>query len=349
MKKMYKLIMAAVLSIAVALGLGLSPAHAAGPDAGLYGTTDPTYTGVDNQALAILGLDSVGVSADRAAVKWLVAQQCLDGSFESYRVSIRSACGPPDAVNYTGPNTNATALAALALNASGKIAQAQRAVEWLTKATAVAPNGKTGIAYYPGSGALPDTNSSGLAYAAMSGLGVNSAVVGQVRAYLLSAITPCAQSGGAKFQVSEVGVNNSASAQALFGLAALTPAEPANKLGASPKCAKNKAKNKVKNLASYLSGQLKTGVLSSFPYDGDDFGNTAATVVTFNTMKVGKKPVGKATAALKKNVKTWALKDGKVNAGALGWLLMVAQATDSNPKKFGGVNLISTLTKSMKK
>jgi hypothetical protein len=349
MKKSYKLIMAAVLSIAVALGLGLSPAHAAGPDAGLYGTTDPTYTGVDNQALAILGLDSVGVSADRAAVKWLVAQQCLDGSFESYRVSIRTACGPPDAVNYTGPNTNATALAALALNASGKIAQAKRAVEWLTKATAVAPNGKTGIAYYPGSGALPDTNSSGLAYAAMSGLGVNSAVVGQVRAYLLSAITPCAQSGGAKFQVSEVGVNNSASAQALFGLAALTPAEPANKLGASPKCAKNKAKNKVKNLASYLSGQLKTGVLSSFPYDGDDFGNTAATVVTFNTMKVGKKPVGKATAALKKNAKTWALKDGKVNAGALGWLLMVAQATDSNPKKFGGVNLISTLTKSMKK
>jgi hypothetical protein len=349
MKKSYKLIMAAVLSIAVALGLGLSPAHAAGPDAGLYGTTDPTYTGVDNQALAILGLDSVGVSADRAAVKWLAAQQCLDGSFESYRVSIRTACGPPDAVNYTGPNTNATALAALALNASGKIAQAQRAVEWLTKATAVAPNGKTGIAYYPGSGALPDTNSSGLAYAAMSGLGVNSAVVGQVRAYLLSAITPCAQSGGAKFQVSEVGVNNSASAQALFGLAALTPAEPANKLGASPKCAKNKAKNKVKNLASYLSGQLKTGVLSSFPYDGDDFGNTAATVVTFNTMKVGKKPMGKATAALKKNAKTWALKDGKVNAGALGWLLMVAQATDSNPKKFGGVNLISTLTKSMKK
>ena len=345
MKKMHKSILAAVLSIAVSLGLGLSSAHAAGPDAGLYGTIDPTYTGVDNQALAILGLDSVGVSPDKAAVKWLVSQQCLNGSFKSYRVSIRTACGPSDAVNFSGPNTNSTALAALALNASGKTAQAKRAVKWLTKATAVAPNGKTGIAYYPGSGALPDTNSSGLAYAAMTGVGVKSPVVKQVRAYLLSAITPCAQSGGAKFQVSESGVNNSASAQALFGLAALTPAEPANKLGASPKC----AKNKVKNLASYLSGQLTTGVLSSFPYDGDDFGNTAATVVTFNTMKLGKKPVGKATAALKKNVKTWALKDGKTNAGALGWLLMVAQATDSNPKKFGGVNLISTLTKSMKK
>ena len=335
MKKMYKSILAAVLSIVVFLGLGLSPAHAAGPDAGLYGTTDPTYTGVDHQALAILGLDSVGVRPNKAAVKWLADQQCLDGSFKSYRVSIRTACGPSDAVNGSGPNTNSTALTA----------QAKRAVKWLTKATAVAPNGKTGIAYYPGSGALPDTNSSGLAYAAMTGVGVKSPVVKQIRAYLLSAITPCAQSGGAKYQVSESGVNNSASAQALFGLAALTPAEPANKLGSSPKC----AKNKVKNLASYLSGQLTTGVLSSFPYDGDDFGNTAATVISFNTMKIGKKPVGKATAALKNNVKTWALKDGKTNAGALGWLLMVAQATDSNPKKFGGVNLISTLTKSMKK
>ena len=268
MKKMYNSILAAVLSIVVFLGLGLSPAHAAGPDAGLYGTTDPTYTGVDHQALAILGLDSVGVRPNKAAVKWLADQQCLDGSFKSYRVSIRTACGPSDAVNGSGPNTNSTALAALALNATGNTAQAKRAVKWLTKATAVAPNGKTGIAYYPGSGALPDTNSSGLAYAAMTGVGVKSPVVKQIRAYLLSAITPCAQSGGAKYQVSESGVNNSASAQALFGLAALTPAEPANKLGSSPKC----AKNKVKNLASYLSGQLTTGVLSSFPYDGDDFG-----------------------------------------------------------------------------
>ncbi len=345
MNKVHKLVTAAMLSIAVVLGLGLSPANAVGPDAGLYGTTDPTFTGVNNQALAILGLNSVGVGADATAVKWLLSQQCLDGSFEAYRVNIRTACGPSDPVNYSGPNTNSTALAALALDSVGKSAQAKRAVNWLTKATAVAPNGKTGIAYFPGTGALPDTNSSGLAYAAMSGLGVNSIVVGQVRAYLLGAITPCTQSGGAKFQVNDSGVNNAASAQALFGLAAVTPAEPANKLGASPKC----TKNKVNNLASYLSGQLDTGILSSFPYDGNDFGNTAATVVTFNTMKVGKQPVDKAITALKENAKSWALKDGKVNAGAVGWLLMAARATDSNPKKFGGMNLISTLTKSMNK
>lgn len=342
---MYKIVISVALSAAVVLGLGTSPANAAGPDAGLYGTTDPTYTGVQDQSLAILGLVSVGVEPSAAAINWLVSQQCLDGSFQPYRISIRTACGPSDPINYSGPDSNSTALAALALNSVGKLTQAKKAVNWLTKAGAKAPNGTTGIAYYPSVGALPDTNSSALAYAAMTGLGVDSAIVNQVRTYLLAAITPCAQSGGAKYQGTDSGVNNSASAQALFGLEALTPAEPANKLAANPKC----GKNKVTNLASYLSGQLKTGLLSSFPYDGTDFGNTAATVVSFNTMKIGKSSVSMAIAALKQNVNTWALKDGKLNAGALGWLLMSAQATDSNPKKFGGVNLVSTLTSSIKK
>ncbi len=344
-KHLRKVLLPIALSAAVVLGLGTSPANAAGPDAGLYGTTDPTYTGVSNQSLAILGLVSVGVEPSTAAINWLVSQQCSDGSYQSYRISIRTACGPSDPINYSGPDSNSTALAALALNSVGKLDQAKKAVNWLTKAGAKAPNGTTGIAYYPSAGALPDTNSSALAYSAMSGLGVKSAIVGQVRTYLLAAVTPCAQSGGAKYQSGDTGVNNSASAQALFGLEALTPAEPANKLAANPKC----GKNKVTNLASYLSGQLKTGLLSSFPYDGTDFGNTAATVVSFNTMEIGKSSVSKAIAALKQNVNTWALKDGKVNAGALGWLLMSAQATDSNPKKFGGVNLVSTLTSSLKK
>ena len=344
-KKISMLFMSVALSTTIVASLGISPATAAGPDAGLYGTTDPTYTAVSDQSLAILGLTSVGVEPNKTAIDWLVSQQCLDGSYQSYRVSIRTACGPSDPVNFSGPDTNSTALAALALNSVGKLAQAKKAVNWLAKAGAKAPNGTTGISYYPSAGALPDTNSSALAYAAMSGLGVNSAIVRQVRTYLLSSITPCAQSGGAKYQISDTGVNNSASAQALFGLEGLTPAEPANKLAANVTC----GKNKVNNLASYLSGQLNTGLLSSFPYDGTDFGNTAATVVTFNTMGVGKASVSKAITALKSNTKTWALKDGTVNAGALGWLLMTAQATDSNPKKFGGVNLVTTLTKSMKK
>jgi len=59
--------------------------------------------------------------------------------------------------------------------------------------------------------------------------------------------------------------------------------------------------------------------------------------------------VNKSILSLKKNAKAWALKNGQVNAGAVGWLLMAAEATDSSPKKFGGMNLVTTLTKSMKK
>ena len=66
-------------------------------------------------------------------------------------------------------------------------------------------------------------------------------------------------------------------------------------------------------------------------------------------MKIGKSSVNKSILSLKKNAKAWALKNGQVNAGAVGWLLMAAEATDSSPKKFGGMNLVTTLTKSMKK
>ncbi len=345
MNKWNKIVSSAALGVALVLTAGLNPAAAAGPDAGLYGSTDPTFTGVSDQSLAILGLVSVGVEPSPQAINWLVTQQCLDGSFQAYRLSIRTACGPSDPVNFSGPDSNSTALAALALNSVGKIGQAKKAATWLSKAGAKATNGTTGVAYYPGAGALPDANSSGLAYAAMTGVGMNSVIVRQVRTYLFRSITPCTESGGAKFQSGDGGVNNSASAQVLFGLKALTPAEPANRLAKDPSCGKNKSTN----LASYLSSQLKTGTLSNFPYDGDDYGNTAATVVTFNSMKIGKSSVNKSILSLKKNAKAWALKNGQVNAGAVGWLLMAAEATDSSPKKFGGMNLVTTLTKSMKK
>ena len=93
--------------------------------------------------------------------------------------------------------------------------------------------------------------------------------------------------------------------------------------------------NKSTNLASYLSSQLKTEPLSNFPYDGNDYGNTAATVVTFNSMKIGKSSVNKSILSLKKNAKAWALKTAS-QCGCRWLAAMACQATDSNPKKFGG-------------
>ena len=127
MNKWNKIVSSAALGVALVLTAGLNPAAAAGPDAGLYGSTDPTFTGVSDQSLAILGLVSVGVEPSPQAINWLVTQQCLDGSFQAYRLSIRTACGPSDPVNFSGPDSNSTALAALALNSVGKIGQAKKA------------------------------------------------------------------------------------------------------------------------------------------------------------------------------------------------------------------------------
>lgn len=78
---------------------------------GLYGATDPTYDGVYRQGLALLGLASAGVAPDPAAVSWLTDQQCTTGGWEAYRADTSTPCGPPDPVNFVGPDSNSTALA----------------------------------------------------------------------------------------------------------------------------------------------------------------------------------------------------------------------------------------------
>jgi len=338
---------AAVLgSIALVAGAAVSPAQAATADKGLYGATDPTFTGVFNQSLAILGLTSVGVTPSRSAVNWLVGQQCADGSFESYRADTSVACAPADPANFTGPSTNSTALAALALDEVGKTKEANKAAAWLTKVVAPAGNGRSGMPSIPGS--VPDVNSSALAYLTLKQMLPRSAATKSLKFFLASMILPCSKErgGAAAYQVGTPGANNSSTGQAFYAITAGTPAEKAGRLKGNPKC----GNNAVNKMGSYLASELsKTGILSYYPYDGDDFGDTAAAVIGFSEAGMGRSSVAKATAALKENTKSWALKDGKANAGALGWLLMVSESTGSNEKKFGGINLVTAVTTSEKK
>ena len=100
------------------------------------------------QSASILGLAAVGITAPRPAVTWLLRQQCDDGSFTAYRLDPTQPCPEPDLVNYTGPDTNSTAMAIMALRVlsarytgSARDAQrktvvkaaAQRAATWLTQ------------------------------------------------------------------------------------------------------------------------------------------------------------------------------------------------------------------------
>jgi hypothetical protein len=86
---------------------------------GLYGATSPTFDGVYRQGLALLGLASADVAPDPSAVSWLTDQQCPSGGWEAYRADTSAPCGPPDPINFIGPDSNSTALAVQGLAAIG--------------------------------------------------------------------------------------------------------------------------------------------------------------------------------------------------------------------------------------
>ena len=89
------------------------------PDPGLFGVQDPTYNGVYRQGLGLAALAAAGVTGTPAmdlAITWLRGQQCPDGGWPSYQSVLGCTVDP---VNYVGPDTNSTALAALGLVAQG--------------------------------------------------------------------------------------------------------------------------------------------------------------------------------------------------------------------------------------
>lgn len=99
------------------------------PD-GLFGFADPTYDGTYRQGLALLGLRAAG-ETDDLALDWLEDQQCASGLWTSFRADTSVPCPPPDAVAYTGPDSNSTALAVMALSAHGRVASAAAGVSAL--------------------------------------------------------------------------------------------------------------------------------------------------------------------------------------------------------------------------
>ena len=139
---------------------------------GLYGSYasvgDPTYSGVYDQSLALLGLRAVGVAPAGGAIDWLVAQQCggsaeFDGAWMSYRAPKVPAdptdpltpCTAFDSTTFTGIDTNSTALAYEALRAVGHT-PAHDALAWLAQTQ----NSDGSFGFYVGNDG--DPNSTGL-------------------------------------------------------------------------------------------------------------------------------------------------------------------------------------------
>jgi hypothetical protein len=149
----------------------LATMQTTGPNAGLFGSADPTYDGAFRQGLVLMALAAAGrAAADVApAVSWLQNQQCASGAWQAFRIDTTLPCGPPDPASFSGPETNSTSLAVAGLAAIGGTAAIPAAgLAWLS----ANQDNDGGWAYYPGAASVSDPNSTAVVLWAYDALGV---------------------------------------------------------------------------------------------------------------------------------------------------------------------------------
>ncbi|MFJ4736129.1 prenyltransferase/squalene oxidase repeat-containing protein [Streptomyces sp. NPDC088770] len=347
---------AAALAAAVVIGsaapavadTSAAPSSPALP-AGLYGTTDPQYDGVWRQSLALLAQHTVGVRPAAKGVDWLAEQQCADGSFAAYRAEPGKAC---DAKVMADTNSTAAAVQALAA-LGGHDTAAGKAVSWLKSVQ----NKDGGWGYMPGGSS--DANSTSVVIGALAAAGQKpeSVVKDGKSPYdaLLAFALPCSGDGAGAFafQPNKKGkLDANADATAAAVVAALGQGlapEAGGKgkdAGGAARCedsGKPSPDRAAANGASYLAQAVaKDGHLtSSFPgaTDQPDFGNTADTVVAL-AVQGGSAQAQKPLKWLEKNSEAWAKQSGPA---AYAQLVFAARAAGTDPRDFGGVDLIQRL------
>lgn len=349
------LLTAATAMATTVLGSGSALADDASPSAspsqvipsGLYGSADPTYDGVWRQSLALVAQDTVGVKPAAKAVDWLVGQQCDSGAFAAYRADASAKCDARTPVD-----TNSTAAAVQALAAlGGHDGEVGRAVRWLRSVQ----NKDGGWGYQPGGAS--DTNSTSVVIGAFVAAGdePEDQKKGARSPYeaLRGLSVPCDEDGGGAFafQPDKKG-----------GLAANADATAAGVLGALGRGFVAKAgeeesrtagecvggddfspEDAARNGALYLSealagdGYLKSSLAGA--EDQPDHGTTADAVVAL--VAAGRKDSAKKPLAwLEKNSGRWAAKAGPA---AYAQLILAAHATGTDPRDFGGADLVEQL------
>ncbi|MEV6420708.1 prenyltransferase/squalene oxidase repeat-containing protein [Streptomyces sp. NPDC051662] len=320
---------------------------------GLYGEKDPTYDGVWRQSLAMLGQFAAGVRPANQAVAWLKGQQCANGAFPAYRPDPATPCDTKTAVD-----SNATAAAVQALSTLGKQRPTiDKGIAWLRSVQ----NKDGGWSYTPGTPS--DANSTSLVIGALTAAGVRPTSVlspGGKNAYdaLVGLSIPCATESGADagafaYQPDPSGklsANDDATAAAvLAGVGKRLVSGPV-KAGPAPECvpaADLAPERAARNGAAYLASALAaTGHLDLPPMPGaddsaplPDIGNTAEAVLALTATGYGDQ-ANRALEWLKQNSGAWAQENGPA---AYAQLILAAHATDTDPRNFGGIDLVERL------
>ncbi|MFI2188048.1 prenyltransferase/squalene oxidase repeat-containing protein [Streptomyces sioyaensis] len=358
---------ATALAAALVLGAAAAPAaYAAAPGSpsaaakklpdGLYGTKDPQYDGVWRQSLALLAQHTVGVRPATSAVRWLVGQQCADGAFTAFRAEPGKPCAPK-----AMRDTNQTAAAVQALAALGGHGDAvDKAVGWLKSVQ----NDDGSWSSMPGSPG--DANSTSVVIGALAAAGQKPASVTSKKHKtpydgLLTFRLGCAGKeeahGAFTFQLKGAAPNADATAAAATGVLGkgfvVAPAGPRAHIPVTPPACKDGKDKKAGPVsaaqaadggAAYLVAQLdKNGqhLLSVMPgaKPQPDLGNTADAVVALAAGGHGAE-ARRPLAWLQKNAANWARQSGPA---AYAQLVLAAHATGSDPRSFGGTDLVTAL------
>ncbi|MEW2806681.1 prenyltransferase/squalene oxidase repeat-containing protein [Streptomyces massasporeus] len=340
---------AAVLAAVAVIGAATpavadpSPSPSQAFPSALYGGTDPKYDGVWRQSLALLAQDAVGVKPAAKSVRWLARQQCEDGSFAAYRPDPTAACDAK-----TMLDTNATSAAVQALAALGGHDDVTgKAVGWLKSVQ----NKDGGWGYSPGGAS--DTNSTSVVVGALAAAGEKPDQVEKdgKSPYdaLLKLALPCGgdDDGAFAFQPDkkgELAANADATAAGVLGsLGKGMVVEPGKKSDATCEKAgtpEQAAANGAGYLAAALAkddGHLMSALAGAEPQP--DYGNTADAVVALAAQGATAQ-AEKSVRWLEKNSAAWAAQSGPA---AYAQLIFAAHATGTNPRDFGGADLVKQL------
>ncbi|MDK1343832.1 terpene cyclase/mutase family protein [Streptomyces sp. 378] len=340
---------AAVLAAVAVIGAATPAAAAPSPSpsqafpSALYGDSDPKFDGVWRQSLALLAQDTVGVKPAAKSVQWLVRQQCENGSFASYRPDPATACDAK-----TMLDTNATSAAVQALAALGGHDDVTgKAVGWLKSVQ----NEDGGWGYAPGGAS--DTNSTSVVIGALAAAGEKPDRVEKdgESPYdaLLKLALPCGGDGDGAFafqpdKKGELAANADATAAGVLGaLGRGMVVKPAKKSDAT--CEKaTTPEQAAANGAGYLTAalaeddhHLMSALAGAEPQP--DFGNTADAVVAL-AARGDTGPAEKSVRWLEQNSASWAAQSGPA---AYAQLIFAAHATGTNPRDFGGADLVKKL------
>ncbi|WP_435220262.1 prenyltransferase/squalene oxidase repeat-containing protein [Streptomyces sp. Tue6028] len=345
---------AAVLAASAVIGAAFAPAAFAADaspspsqalPSGLFGSTDPTYDGVWRQSLALLAQHTAGVEPAAKAVKWLTGQQCATGAFAPYRADASAKC---DAKTMVDTNNTAAAVQALAA-LGGHDGELGKAVGWLKSVQ----NKDGGWGYT--AGGPSDANSTSVVIGALTAAGQHPGeVVKDGKSpydALVKLSVPCDEDGGGAFafqpdKKGKLAANADASAAGVVGSLGKGFVTTAGKASGGDTCHDADGltpQGAAANGAAYLAGSLdaKPYLLSAMPgaKDQPDYGNTADAVVALaaaGRTSDTKKPL----AWLEKESGAWAAKAGPA---AYAQLIFAAHATGTDPRHFGGQDLVAQL------